>query len=126
MIMLRKMVEHDLEDILTIYVKDKTSTGGTVVIEEYDQDYDIYYGEPFTIEKFNYNNNQWDELEITCDGCGFNDIGYTATPDKPLEMYQDWSKLYGELPKGLYRIVKDANFVITGEQYKIWGEFLID
>ena len=122
-----RIEQHDLSDIITMYIKadTKTNTGATLIIEE-DEDYDITYGEPFTIERFDYSNNIWDEMPILCTNCAFNLPAYSVTPDKPLELYQDWSRLYGELPNGFYRIVKEANLVSSDERFKIWTEFFID
>ena len=118
---------HDLSDIVSMYIKEGTltKTSATIVIEE-NEDYDISYGEPFTLEKYNYSTNTWEEMKVICDNCGFNLPAYYATPDKPLVMKHDWSLFYGELAKGEYRIVKTASFNTTPDEYKIWTEFTID
>ena len=124
--------DKDLNDIVNMYIKEGslTNTGATIVIEE-KVDYEISYGEPFKIEKFDYSTNTWEDLKIICDDCAFNLPAYSVTPDKPLELKQDWEMLYGKLPKGLYRIVKEAFFdsdrpISEDDTYQISVEFLID
>lgn len=125
---------HELNEIITMYIKPGTltKTSATIIIEEDFDDYDITYGEPFKLEKFDYGSNSWNDVPIICDNCAFNLPGYSVSPNKPLEIKQDWSKLYGELPKGFYRIVKDAYFNSAYDKfnafnvYKIWYEFSID
>ena len=125
---------HNLDEIITMYIKSETltKTGATFIIEEDFDDYDITYGDPFKLEKYDYSTNSWRDVPIICDNCIFNLPGYSASPKKPLEIKQDWSKLYGELPKGFYRIVKDAYFNTSYDKfnannvYKIWCEFSID
>lgn len=119
---------HELNDVVSMYIKEGTLTnkGATIVIEENNDDLDINYGEPFTLEKYNYSDNTWEEMPIICDNCAFNLPAYSVTPEKPLELYQDWSRLYGELSKGEYRIVKEADIVSALDRYKIWTEFTID
>ncbi len=121
-----RIEEDELSDMITMYIDNttKTNTGATVVIEE-DEDYEFTYGEAFKIEEYDYSNNVWSELNITGNNYGFNDIGYIASPDKPLRINQNWENMYGPLPKGLYRIVKDAMFK-TGSHYTIWAEFIIE
>ena len=122
-----RLYDHDLSDIVSMYIKEGTltKTSATVVIEE-NEDYDISYGEPFTLEKYNYSNNTWEEMKIICDNCGFILPAYYATPSKPLVLKHDWSIIYGELTKGLYRIVKTASFSTIPDEYKIWTEFEIE
>ena len=128
-----KMINNrELNDIVNMYIKEGTltKTSMTVIIEE-NIDYDISYGEPFWIEKYNYQNNSYERLNELGNNCGFNLPAYDATPDKPLELKQDWSCMYGSLNKGLYRIVKDAFFTSDApnnesDKFYIWVEFEID
>ena len=127
-----KTNNYELNDIVNMSIKDGTltKTSATVVITE-NEDYDISYGEPFWIEKYDYQTNNWNKVKSICDNCGFNLPAYTVTPDHPLELNTDWKQLYGELDKGLYRIVKNAFFdsdtpVNENDEFYIWVEFLID
>ena len=124
--------DKDLSDIVNMEIKEGTltNTGATIIITE-NIDYNISYGEPYWIEKFNYENNTWEKLETKCDDCAFNLPAYSVTPDHPLELKHDWEKMYGNLSKGLYRLVKDVSFesdipISEEDEYYIWVEFSID
>ncbi|MBQ6285070.1 MAG: helix-turn-helix transcriptional regulator [Bacilli bacterium] len=125
--------DRDLNDIMNIYIKEGTlsKTGATVVIT-LNGEYDITYGEAFWIEKYNSKIGDYEKIDITTeDGCVFNDIGYIAEEGKSHELKQDWSCNYGELPKGLYRLVKNVIFdadvpVSEDDMYYIWVEFEIE
>ena len=92
----------------------------------------ISLGESFWIEKFNYKNNTYEKLYTNPEkNCAFNAIGYILMPGKDLELKQDWSCFYGELDKGLYRLVKDVDFtsdrpIDNNDMYYIWVEFEIE
>ena len=128
-----EMIENrDLNDIVNIYIKEGTltKTSATVVIEE-NVDYNISYGEEFWIEKYDYKNSYYKKLTMSGNNCGFNLPAYYVTPDKPLELKQDWSCMYGKLGKGLYRLVKDVNFesdipIDENDKFYIWTEFEIE
>lgn len=123
---------HDLNDVVNMYVKENslTKTSATIIVEELI-DYNISYGEPFWIEKMNYQTNKWEKLENKCSNCAFNLPAYRVTPDKPLVLKHDWQSFYGELSKGDYRLVKEAFFesdipIDEDDIYYIWTEFYID
>ena len=128
-----RIKDRDLNDVVNMYIKEGTltKTSATVVIEE-SIDYDISYGEPFWIERYNYKTSSYEKLEQKSDAnCAFNLPAYGASPNKPLVLSQNWSCMYGELPKGLYRIVKDADFDIDRpidetKLFYIWTEFEIE
>ena len=125
--------DKDLNDIVDMTIKEGTltNTGATVIIKE-KIDYDISYGEPFWIEKYDKKLNDFEKLENTTgNNCGFNLPAYGVTPDKPLELKQDWSCEYDKLDKGLYRLVKDVSFesdtpIDEDDLYYIWVEFEIE
>ena len=123
--------EHDLNEIVDITIKEDTLTknGATIIITE-NVDYDITYGEPFWIERYNSKYNYYEKLTMSGNNCGFNLPAYSVTPDKPLELVQDWSCIYGELSKGTYRLVKNVSFksdkpITEKDNYFIWVEFEI-
>ena len=122
----------DLSNIVDMQIKEGTLTKNslTIIIKE-NIDYNIIYGEPFWLEKYNYKTSDYEKLENTTgNNCAFNLPAYSVTPDKPLELVQDWSCMYGSLNKGIYRIVKDASFnsdipIDKDDIYYIWTEFEI-
>ena len=81
-----------------------TKTGATIIISDISESKNTY-GEWFRIDK--KTNGFWDELKSIDENYGFNDIGLTVEKDDKLEINTDWSKIYGELEKGEYRLVKE-------------------
>ena len=128
-----RIKDRDLNSVVNMYIKEGTltKTSATIIIEE-SVDYDISYGEPFWIEKYNYKTNSYEKLEQRTDAnCAFKLPAYSAAPGRPLVLNQNWSCMYGELSKGLYRIVKDADFDIDRpidetKLFYIWAEFEIE
>ena len=96
-----------------------TKTGATVIITDNNKDTYIY-GESFRIDK--KENGEWKKLEIIDDTFGFTDIAWSVGNNGKLERKHDWSKLYGELAEGEYRLVKD---VYDNGYKEIWVEFNI-
>ena len=125
--------ERNLNHLIDVSIKEGslTKTGLTIVIKE-RYDYDFSYGEPFWLERYNYQTSSYEKLPINEEkNCAFNLPAYGASPSKPLELRQDWSCMYGELSKGLYRIVKDVFFesdipVTEDDMYYLWVEFEIE
>lgn len=127
------MIENkDINHLVDMYIKEGTlSKKSATVIIKGKTDFNIEVGETFKIEKYNYITNDYELVDQTTDkNCGFNLPAYTVKKDKELEMNQNWSCLYDELPKGIYRIVKDVFFesdipVTQKDVYYIWTEFEI-
>lgn len=124
--------DKDLNDIVNISIKEGTltKTNVNIIIKE-SIDYDISYGIPFWIEKYNYKTSSFEKLEYSDKNCAFNLPAFWVTPDKPLELEQNWSCMYGELSKGLYRLVKDVYFssdipIESSDKFYIWVEFEIE
>lgn len=80
-----------------------TKTGATIIISDISEQENTY-GEWFRIEK--KTNQFWEELKPIDDNYAFKDIAYKIGENHRLEMNIDWSKLYGELEKGEYRLIK--------------------
>ena len=54
-------------------------------------------------------NGKWYEVELLKENYGFNEIGYLPDKNNEVKFVIDWSMLYGELPLGNYRILKQVN-----------------
>jgi transcriptional regulator with XRE-family HTH domain len=114
---------------MTIKKGTLSKTKATILIKN-TLEYEITTGEPFYIEK--YNINKWEKVEDICNGsCIFNLPAYNIKPFETREITHNWEKIYGELPKGTYRLVKeiffDSDRPITEEDiYKVWVEFEIE
>ena len=118
-----------VNDLVSMEIKEDTltDTSATIIIKA-NVYYDIYTGDAFWIEKYNGSNNTWEKLN--CDNCYFNDIGYVIKSNEPKELYCDWTRMYGKLSKGEYRLVKDIDFnseipTIDNDETSIWVEFSI-
>ena len=124
------MVEgKDLNNTVDMYIKEGTltNTSATVVIEDKNPN-KIVYGQYFYIER--YNNGNWESVNTISEDYFFNDIAYYVDDSGVLEMRHDWTHIYGPLPKGLYRLVKDVFFesdipIDDSNKYYIWTEFEI-
>ena len=81
-----------------------TKTGTTIILSDISEQENTY-GEWFRIDK--KTNGFWKELKPIDDNYVFTDIAYKIGENHQLEMNTDWSKLYGELEPGKYRIVKE-------------------
>lgn len=127
------MIENkDLNDLVDMRIKEGslTNTGVTVIITG-KEDYNISYGQPFWLEKYDSKNNYYKKMDVSGDNCGFILPAYSVTLNKPRELYQDFSCMYGKLSKGQYRLVKDVDFdsdrpIEEKDTYYIWVEFTIE
>ena len=89
-------------------------------------DKDIRFGEWFELQV--QVNDRWFALPYRIDNAAFYEVAYGAPKDETIIHEVDWSWLYGELPKGTYRIVKDVmDFRGTGDytKYYLADEFSI-
>lgn len=101
--------EKKIQDIyskVSLSIKENTlnKTGATIIISDISEQKHTYE-EWFRIDK--KENDYWEELKPIDDNYGFKDIGLLVGENNQLEINTDWSKIYGELEKGQYRLVKD-------------------
>ena len=85
-------------------LKDNTLTksGATIIITD-DNEIKYTYEEYYKLEK--RIDHMWYELKLRGDAV-FNEMGYLVDDNNELEMDIDWSKTYGNLTSGKYRIIK--------------------
>lgn len=94
----------DIEGV-SMEIVENSLTNRSVVVNIEDLNKEKYvYSEEFLIEK--KENDKWVEVKKINDDYGFNEKGYLVDENNTLEMKQDWSKIYGNLDKGEYRLVK--------------------
>jgi len=91
---------------VSISISDISLTGATVTIKDTNKK-PYVYGEWYRIEK--EDNGEWFALETKIENYGFNDLGYEVDKNNEVKFVIDWKELYGELPLGSYRIVKQVN-----------------
>ena len=94
---------YTLEDV-TMKLKDNTLTksGATIIITDNNKT-KYTYEEYYKLEK--RIDHIWYELKPRGDVL-FNEMGYLVDDNNELEMDIDWSKTYGNLTSGKYRVVK--------------------
>ena len=95
--------EYTLECV-TMKLKDNTLTkSGTTIIITDNNEIKYTYEEYYKLEK--RIDHIWYELKPNSD-VFFNEMGYLVDDNNELEMDIDWSKTYGNLTSGKYRIIK--------------------
>ena len=82
-----------------------------------------HLGEWFRIDRLS-DNGEWKEVRVISDNYGFISIGWILNPMGEFEDKIDWSKLYGKLRKGNYRIVKEVYY--NGNKIGLYAEFTIE
>ncbi len=107
---------------ISISIKENTltPTSATVIISDINEPRNTY-GEWFRIDK--KTDGFWEELKPIDNNYGFNDIGLIVGEDNKLEINTDWSKIYGKLEKGEYRLVKD---IYNNDHIYLAVEFTIE
>ena len=90
---------------VTMAVSDVMPTGAAVTIQDNNPE-PFVYGEWFQIER--EKDGVWYEVKTKITDYGFNEIGWLTDDQGGLTMTVDWEWLYGKLPAGQYRILKQA------------------
>lgn len=88
-----------------IRIEDVSPAGATVTIRDTNPEPHVY-GEWYQVEK--KEGSSWRFVEPIIEAFGFNDIGYIVDENGEVKFDIDWTWLYGELPTGTYRILKQA------------------
>lgn len=94
---------------VSISIENVSPTGAVIIITDTNKEPYIY-GEWYAIEK--EEDGKWLEVEIVLDNYGFNSMGYIPNKNGELKFEIDWEWLYGKLPTGNYRLLKEV-----GHQY---------
>lgn len=93
-------------DNVNISISDISLTGATITIKDTNVTPYIY-GEWYKIEE--EINGKWYELNTKVKDYGFNSKGYEVDENNEIKFIIDWNWLYGELPQGSYRIIKESH-----------------
>ena len=99
-----------------------TNESATVIIRDVSSR-DNIYGNEYRIDKFE--DGTWKMMNVLIDNYAWDLIGYVVDEDNVLEFDIDWSKIYGKLNPGKYRIVKDTSYSGEGTVHYITAEFEI-
>jgi len=112
-------------DGVSMWMEKYTSSGGNVEIRN-ETDKEITFGEWYEIQTIV--DDKWTPLPYIVENVGFNEPAYYAPKDETVIWKAEWKWIYGELPKGKYRIIKDMlDFRGTGDytKYYLAAEFEI-
>lgn len=101
---------------VTMTLSDVTPTGAVVTIQDDNPD-PFVYGEWFVIER--EKDGGWYEVRTKISDYGFNEIGWLTDEQGQLTMTVDWEWLYGELPQGHYRILKQAGTELISAEFGV-------
>jgi hypothetical protein len=112
---------------VTLEVKEGTaySTGLTLIIKNVTPD-EYMFGESYTLEK--QIDGGWCKLPYLDENTVWISIGYILKGDSIRKIELDWTRLYGALSPGDYRITKDFNYIRSPgdyDKYTISAEFTL-
>ncbi len=91
---------------VSISIDDISPTGATVTIKDTNTEAHVY-GELYIIEKETF--GKWYEMKPIISNYAFNGSGYLPNEKGEIEFKVDWEWLYGELPSGNYRLLKQVD-----------------
>ena len=101
---------------VTMALSDVTPTGAVVTIQDSNEE-PYVYGEWYVIER--EKDGLWYEAKTKITDYGFNEIGWLVDDNGQLTMDVDWEWLYGELPAGHYRILKQAGTQLIDAEFAV-------
>lgn len=90
---------------VSISLSDVSPVGATVTIKDTNKEPYIY-GLWFSLEK--ETSGKWQEVKPIIDNFGFDEIGYLPDSNGEVTLTTDWEWLYGQLPSGNYRLLKQV------------------
>ena len=90
---------------VSISISDISSIGATVIIKDTNKR-PYTQGEWYKIEK--EVDGKWHEVEPIIENYAFNSIGYEPADNNQVKHKIEWKWIYGELPLGSYRILKEV------------------
>ena len=103
-------------DNVTISIADISATGATVVIQD-SNELPYVYGEWYQIEM--EKNGQWYPVKTLIRNYGFHEIGYLPDDHGQVEFTVNWEWLYGKLPAGNYRLLKQAGSSYISVEFRV-------
>ena len=91
---------------VSIDIYDISLTGAMLIIKDMNKE-PYVYGEWYVLQK--EENGKWYNLETIIDDYGFNEMGYLVDENNEVKFIINWEWLYGKLPQGCYRILKEVD-----------------
>ena len=101
---------------VTMTVSAVTPTGATVTIQDSNPE-PFVYGTWYKVER--EKDGVWYEVKTKITNYGFDEIGWLTDDQGMLTMTVDWEWLYGKLPAGHYRILKEAGGQIISAEFDV-------
>lgn len=98
-----------------------TPTGARLTIEDTNAPQNVY-GQWFALET--RSGSDWYGLQTIIENFGFNDLGYLPNENGEVTFDVDWEWLYGKLPQGTYRIIKQVNHQYISVPFEIKATLL--
>ena len=105
----------DVENV-KISITAVSSTGATVKIKDTNNEPHVY-GEWYKIEK--QKDGNWYDVKTVIKDYGFNEIAYIPNESGDVEFNVDWEWLYGKLPAGKYRLLKQSDSEYISVEFDI-------
>ena len=104
---------------VSIDIYDISPTGATIIIRDINKK-PYSYGQWYKIEK--KMDGKWAEVKTLIDNYGFNEMAYIPNDNGEVKFVMDWTKLYGELPLGSYRILKQVDNKYISVEFAVIDE----
>ena len=101
---------------VSIRISNISPTGATIIIKDFNEKPHTY-GTWYQIEK--KANGEWHEVETVIDNYGFDLVGYLPNNNGEIEFTIAWEWLYGELPTGQYRLLKQVDNQYISVEFEI-------
>ena len=111
-----KEIRTSIIENVSISISDISLTGATIIIKDTNEN-PYTYGEWYKIEK--QVNGKWYEVKPIIENYGFNSIGYLPDKNNEIKFVMNWEWLYGRLPLGSYRIIKEVGKQYIGVEFGI-------
>ena len=99
---------------VTMTLSNVTATGATITIQDSNPE-PFVYGEWYQIEQ--ERDGIWYEVKPKMTDYGFNEIGWMTDAHGELTMTVEWEWLYGKLPAGHYRLLKQAGTQVIATEF---------
>ena len=91
---------------VSISIRDVSAAGATVIVKDTNAEPYIY-GSWYAVEQ--ERNGEWYEVKTVINNYGFDALGYVPNENGEVEFTISWEWLYGKLPAGQYRLLKQVN-----------------
>ena len=101
---------------VTMTLSQVTSTGARVTIQD-DNREPLVYGSWFQLQR--EKEGVWYEVKTKISNYGFDEMGWLPDDRGALTMDVDWEWLYGKLPAGHYRMLKQAGTQMMGAEFTL-------